>query len=151
MNIFNVKDFLKLRNDSYTIENIPFEMMSLTTEQTIDLKACESYIEMLDYAANYGLAIDGKRVIDDEYMAARLDALWETEELEIDSDPCIQYRVGEKVCEISGLEDFLKETLSKEEEAERVADVQKEGVINGDGEIPNIPIDTLNNDREVAA
>lgn len=127
--MFNVAEFLRLRNESCNIENIDFEIMSLTNEQVETLKSYDSHAEMLGFAAEYGLAVAGNRVIDDEYMAARLDALWETKELEVDEDPCIKYRVGEKVCEISGLADFI-------EEAAKV-------IIDGDNKTPDFETTSL--------
>ena len=130
MGVFNVADFLRLRKESCTIEGIPFEIMSLTTDQVTDLKSCESYSEMLGFAADYGLAVSGKRVIDD-YMSSRLDLLWADEALALEVDPCIKYRVGEKVCGISGLDKFLEDTLIAEREAEELA-IANQLAIHGD-------------------
>lgn len=130
--MFNVAEFLRLRNESCNIEGIDFEIMSLTNEQEETLKSYDSHAEMLGFAAEYGLAVAGKRVIDDEYMAARLDALWEDKALEIDEDPCIKLRVGEKVCEISGLADFISDKLTKELE-----------FIDGDAKTPDFETTSL--------
>ena len=115
MAVFNVKEFLRLRSESVTVEGIEFELMSLTGDLINDLKSCESHNEMLNFAADYGLSVDGKRVVEDDYMSSRLDLLWANEALALEVDPCVKYRVGEKVCEISGLADFLLETLDAEE------------------------------------
>ncbi|GAF86313.1 unnamed protein product, partial [marine sediment metagenome] len=70
MSVFSVKEFLRLRNESWSIEDIDFELMSLSDDMITDLKACESYDEMLGFAADCGLAVDGSRVMDDTYMSS---------------------------------------------------------------------------------
>ena len=143
MAVFNVKEFLRLRSESVTVEGIEFELMSLTGDLINDLKSCESHNEMLNFAADYGLSVDGKRVVEDDYMSSRLDLLWANEALALEVDPCVKYRVGEKVCEISGLADFLLETLDAEELA---------NVIEGD-DLPDgaITLGQLNDDAIAAA
>ena len=122
MTVFNVREFLRLRSESVNIEGIDFEIMSLTDNLIKELKSKDSHNEMLNYAADYGLAVDGKRVIEDSYMTSRLDLLWANEALTLEVDPCIKYRVGDTVCEISGLTDFLLETLEAEKEAANAID-----------------------------
>jgi hypothetical protein len=107
-------------------------------------------------AANYGLSFEGKRAIDNAGLD--VSALWGEGELSIDSDPCIQYRVGEKICEISGLESALQEAIDTEAAARLVVDeneayaedLLKSGMIDGDSALPDVSIDRLNEDAAAA-
>lgn len=150
MNSFNVSDFLKRREEVIIVEGITFDIMSLSDDLISDLKTCDNYNDMLSAAADYGLACDGKRVIEDEYMSSRLENLWNDEALNVDSDPCIKYRVGEKVCAISGLNKFIGDQIHKEEDEAK--ELQVEYIhVDGDSEIPDIDIGELNADATVAA
>lgn len=102
--------------DFTTTEGAEFDIMALTKELKDDIKSCVTYAEMVALAADSGLSCDGKRAIDDDYLAANIDAVWESELLE-DCEPDSKTQVGIKVCEISGLTSFIEAQLEKEEEA----------------------------------
>jgi len=130
---------------SFTVENIEFELMALNKAMIDSVKSCGSYKEMLFMAADNGLSFNRVRVIDDEELNAEdIEALWGDELKDVDCDPCIRARVGEKVCEISGLAEMLEEMLfleaevAKEEEEAKLLQV-------GDHIMPgSTPIDNLN-------
>ncbi len=126
MSRFIVSDWFanraKLKIQPFTVEGVEFELMALNDSLIDDVKLCESYNEMLSLAANSGISYNRKRVIDDSELAKDIDMLWELESVNIDIDPCIKYRVGEKVCEISGLQDTLKEMLELESQDNNVVD-----------------------------
>ena len=129
----------------FTIENIEFELMALDKGMVEAVKLCSTYEDMLFLAANGGLSYERSRVIDDENLTEEdIDALWGDELKDVDSDPCIRYRVGEKVCEISGLQDTIEEMLALEAE---VAREEEEAVLIkvGDHELAGSTlIDNLN-------
>ena len=101
---------------TFTIEDIEFEIMALTQSMINAVKSCESHKEMLFLAADNGLSFNRSRVIDDKELTINdIAALWGEELKDIDSDPCIRARVGEKVCEISGLDETLKDQFEAEE------------------------------------
>ena len=153
MNNFIVSDWFKsrakLKIQLFSIESIDFELMTLTDELKEKVELCETYEDMLSVAANHGLSYNRKRVTDDAELAKDIDILWGLGSLDIDLDPCIKYRVGEKVCEISGLTSSLDEMLESEE-AEKVQELKDQGHIDGDGVMPVVSIDQLNDDAATA-
>ena len=154
MNNLIVKNFVaRIRLEAtaqiFDVEGMPFEIMGLTKALIEEVKACLTHKDMLFLAANAGLVDEGSRLIDDPVILARIDELWGEGDLDIDSDPCVRLRVGEKVCQISGLESSLDEMLELEE-AERVEALKERGHIDGDTETPGVDIDRLNDDATVA-
>ena len=153
-NIFDVGNYIadqaRALPQSYDIEGIPFDLLSLELDDELLLavKDCGSYNEMVLLAADNGLAYyddndEANRVIDNKRLAKKVEALWGKPELKLESDPCIKERVGEVVCEISGLSDFIlaqldieKEVATLEDDAKRAAEAKAhltaEGVIDGD-------------------
>ena len=121
MNKFIVSEWFasraKLKIQIFSIEGVEFELMALSESLIDDVKSCVTYEEMLSLAANSGISYNRKRVVDDVELAKDIDMLWGLESIDVDLDPCIKYRVGEKVCEISGLKDDLEEILEIERQA----------------------------------
>ena len=108
---------------SFTVESIEFELMALDKVMIDSVKACDTYKEMLFMAADNGLSYNRTRIIGSEELTEDdVNALWGEELKDVDCDPCIRARVGEKVCEISGLAEtledmlFLEAEVAKEEE-----------------------------------
>ena len=153
MDNFIVSDWFKIRAklkiQLFSIESIDFELMTLTDELKEKVELCETYEDMLSVAANHGLSYNRKRVTDDAELAKDIDILWGLASLDVDLDPCIKYRVGEKVCEISGLTSSLDEMLESEE-AEKVQELKDQGHIDGDAAMPEVSIDQLNDDAAIA-
>jgi hypothetical protein len=122
MNNFNVANWFaersKLKIQSFTVENIDFELMALTEVMIESAKECDSYKEILHFAADSGISYSRKRVIDDEDLAKDISMLWGKDELDSELDPCIRLRVGDKVCAISGLTSYIQERLEAELEEE---------------------------------
>ena len=100
-----------------------------------ELKKLGTYHEMLNFAADNGFYMGTHRAIDNEVDAENMGLLWELDIVQLDDDPCIKYRVGEKVCELSGLtayiDDVNKKEIDEEIEAERMAR-ELENTIDGD-------------------
>jgi hypothetical protein len=140
----------KLNIQTYEVEGIEFEIMALNSSIIDDVKSCVSYEEMVSLAADEGISYNRKRVADDEELSKDIDLLWGLDSMDVDSDPCIKYRLGEKVCEISGLESTLQDMLESEEK-KRVEELKEQGHIDGDGETPNVTLDQLNDDANVAS
>ena len=150
MNKFIVSDWFanraKLNIQLFIVEGVEFELMALSESLIDDVGSCVTYEEMLSLAANAGISYNRKRVIDDEELAKDIDMLWGLESLDIDLDPCIKYRVGEKVCEISGLTPALDEMLDSQKE-------KNLAVITIDGDNPrdtSITLQQLNDDAAAA-
>ena len=137
MNQFIVSDFFakraKLDIQAYEVEGVVFELMALTDDLKEKVELCESYEDMLSMAADNGLSYSRKRVVDDEELALDIDMLWGLDSMDVDCDPCIKYRVGEKVCEISGLSPVLEEQILADEQARADAEREK-GYLDGDSE-----------------
>lgn len=138
-------DRAKLNIQTFDVEGIEFEIMALAGELKEKVELCDSYNEMLLMAANTGLSYNRKRISDDAELSKDLDVLWEMENLTVDTDPSIKHQVGKKVCEISGLDETLKDQLDAEEIA-KVDALKEQGHINGDGDTPLVSIDQLNDD-----
>lgn len=137
---------------TFTIECIEFELMALNKSMIDGVKACDSYEDMLFLAADSGLSFNRTRVIDDEDLTVDdINDLWGDELADIDSDPCIRARVGEKVCEISGLSVMLEEMLSleaelaKEEEAAKLIQIG-DHEFSGDTLVENLTQESLDQD-----
>ena len=150
MSKFIVSDWFanraKLNIQTFSVEGVEFELMALSESLCDDVKLCDTYEDMLSLAANAGIAYNRKRVIDDEELSKDIDMLWGLETLDIDLDPCIKYRVGEKVCEISGLTSTLEETLEAQE-----AEHQEAITIDGDNmRDTSVSLQQLNDDAQAA-
>ena len=150
--IFDVSGYLaeeaSLLPRPYLIEDIGFEFLALTDDLIQSVKKCETYNDMIELAADSGLAYydhgESFRVVDNDRMLSSVSGLWEKSELDIDTDPSIRHKAGILVCEISGISGFVLdkkeyEKIEKEEadaravEAKKhLADEGKENVINGD-------------------
>ena len=127
---------IKRSIQSFTVESIEFEIMALNKAMIDNVKACDSYEEMLFLAADNGLSFNGVRVIEGEELTIDdITALWGDELKGVDCDPCVRARVGEKVCEISGLAEMLQDMLDLE--AEVAAEEEAAKLIQvGDHELP---------------
>ena len=111
---------------TFTVENIEFEIMALTQSMIDEVKSRDTHKEMLSLAADSGIVFNGTRAIASKDLTVDdITALWGDESLDIDCDPCIRARVGEKVCEISGLGEYIEEVnvleIEMAEEAEAAA------------------------------
>jgi len=135
-----------LNIQTFIVEGIEFELMALSESQVESVELCDTYEDMITLAANYGLSYNRKRVIDDLELAQDIDLLWGLDSMDIDTDPCIRSRVGERVCEISCLADVLDDMLQAEK-ARDLVEAEAALIKVGDHELPgNTLIDNLNQD-----
>ena len=145
---------------TFTAENIEFEIMALDKHMIDELKSCDTHKEMLFFAANSGLVFNGTRAIASKDLTVDdIAALWGDDSLDIDCDPCIRARVGEKVCELSGLGEYIEEVNVLEIEMAEEAAAKKEEAaklkleaIDGDNldELPeDLLIDGMNKPEDV--
>lgn len=141
-------DRKKLSIQTFIVEGIEFEIMALTESLKDDLESCLSYKEMLFFAADSGVSCNRRRVADDPELAKDLNILWGEEIMDLDLDPCIRHRVGDKVCEISGLSSYIEAVFDTEVEAAEAkakAEAEAELIKVGDHELPgDTLIDNLN-------
>lgn len=116
-----VKSYSQIKfDDSFIIQGITFELMSLSEGNIKKARELETSQEIIELAANGGFAINRKRAIEDEGFLDSLALLWEQEEVLAFEDPTIMFSVGEKVCELSGLSDVLSEMILDEDVAAEV-------------------------------
>ena len=113
---FNAIEWLrersKLNIQEIEIDGIPFEIMALCDDDIEYAKQIEDYNELLDFAAENGISFDRKRVADDEGLFKDLDIMWQMfHDDDPEKDPSIRARLGESVCEISGLSEHANELL----------------------------------------
>ena len=134
----------KLNIQTFNVEGMDFEIMATNGVMTENIKSCASYDDMLSLAADYGISCNRSRVIDDPVLAVDIDLFWGLPVLDIDLDPCIKYRVGEKICEISGLSNVLLERL----EADKQIAIAIDGDNLGD---TSLTLGQLNDDAAAAA
>lgn len=116
-----------LGREDWLVEGQTIPLMALTAEMVEEVKEIEGYKEALHYAADRGLMLGGKRIFDDEYLREDLADYWAHMQGEMELDPCVRERVGERICEKSGLSDHLLELLEAEKQKE------SETIIDGDG------------------
>ena len=89
--------------------------MALTEDLIDDIQLCDTYADMIDKAADFGLSYNRKRVYDDVELAKDIDMLWEMPEVNIaELSPTVKAQVGAEVCEISGLTELIEDALEKE-------------------------------------
>ena len=127
MKEFTVIGFLRERAEwkiqPVVVGGIKFDIMMLTADQASEVTECRTYDSMLTLAAHYGISFNNQRLSSDEEFAKNIDAIWEQESLKVDAGECVKHRVGELICEISGLSDVLLERL----EADRQAAIAVDG------------------------
>tara|TARA_R110000765_G_scaffold143226_5_gene244778 strand:+ start:356 stop:814 length:459 start_codon:yes stop_codon:yes gene_type:complete len=119
MSLFSTGDFFaelaRVIPRTYEFVNAKVEVLPLTNALIDDVKSCINYDEMVKLAADSGLSYnDGLRVVDNDKLARSISGFWEREEMKGDDADCDQVKVGEIVCEISGLTSFIVEQLEKE-------------------------------------
>ena len=138
-----------LNFQTFEVAGVEFELMALTEALIEDVTLCESYEEMLCLAADAGISYNRKRVADDVELSKDLTLLWGLDDMDIDADPCIKYRVGEEVCSISGLESVLADMLKSEqdkEKAKHLAELKEQGYVDGDRDTPSVSLGQLDED-----
>lgn len=149
--MFNTGAYLarkkRFKPKNFIIEGVEFLLMPLSDELIKEIKECVTSDDILEMSADYGLASDGVRAFDDDEMAEHIEELWCENEMQVDCEPSLKFKVGKKVCEISGLDSALQDMLESEEAA-RVEALKEQGHIDGDTIIPSINIDDLNNEAE---
>ena len=119
--------------DSFMVQGFEFELMSLSKENIAAAKLMTSSDDVVKLAANGGIAINKKRMIEDDSLVDSLKAYWEHEEVVAIKEPTIMFSVGEKVCELSGLSDVLAQLILDDEElAKKEADEEEAYIIDGD-------------------
>ena len=116
------------------VQGFEFELMSLSKENIEAARVLASSKDIIELAANGGIAINKNRMIEDENLVNGLAAYWDHPDVKAFKDPTIMFSVGEKVCELSGLSEVLAMKIYEEEEAELA---QKEAdeetyIVNGD-------------------
>ena len=153
MSLFNVGNYLaerkKFNFKTYEIEGIEFDLIPLTDDLIQELKMNESYSEMILAAANYGISAGRERACVDAEMSEDLDGIWSLEQMAIDCEPSLQHKVGEKVCAISGLTEFIEDQKRFEDEIK--AEEEKElkvgdHMIAGGTELGNLDSEQLAHD-----
>ena len=145
------------------LQDVEFEAIALTEDLEAIVRSAETYSEMMLLAADYGLSSDGVRAHDDPELLPLVRELWDAEEFQADCEPSVKHQVGEKVCDISGMSEFIAVIKQVEEEAElavlereEAAKLEAEAleqelagttIINGDDELPDVDLGTLHADR----
>jgi hypothetical protein len=138
-NIFNTGDYIaeqaKTLPQLHSIENVGFYLLPIDLDEALleAVKACSTYTDMVLLAADSGLAYyDGSdealRVVDNKGLTKKIESMWSKGELQLDTDPSLKERVGEVVCEISGLSEVLEERKLEDEikeEDKRAAEAKK--------------------------
>lgn len=121
MTIYNVTDYLvgrkRFKPQEHIVEEVTFNLIPLDDDMIQDLKVNnESYDNMLVYAAKRGVSIGRDRAFDDEDISMELDDMWEHDQFS-ECEPTLIHQVGELVCEISGLTEFIADKKLEEETA----------------------------------
>ena len=124
-----------------SIDGVSFNLIQLTDDLIEMVKDCETYESMLDLSAELGLSAGRKRIFDDAEMSADMDEFWLLPALNAHEDSSTRKQAGLEVCKISGLNEFLQDTLQSELEAEeaekarlKAKALEASGVLDGDSE-----------------
>ena len=135
-----------------TIEGVTLNLIALTDDLTQSVKMNKKADDMVLACADYGVSDEGNRFCDDDKLADYLGEAWLSPEFTIDCDPSLKFQVGERVAELSGILDFIKdqreteelEALQAEEDAKDNED--NEGELDESGNIKigvhSVPSDT---------
>ena len=106
MNI--VQNFFGSRPTFQTIKvgDVDFDIVSLSKSDQEAISACESYAEMLNFAADNGLAYERERIVDGD-MVLDIPLFWSQDVLKDDGEPTIKEQVGAAICGISNLSEVI--------------------------------------------
>jgi len=151
MTIFNVADYLTDRKrfnfQEHEVEGVGFNLIMLSDDMIQEFKVNnEPYDDMLTYAAKNGVSIGRVRVCDDKEMSEDLNDMWDLEQF-LECTPSLIHQVGLKVCEISGLTEFVEDQKKLEEE---IAKEEAENVVDGDSPIREVTLGELHQNKAVA-
>ena len=153
--ISNVADYLKDRKKfnftECTIEGLVFNLIPLTDDMIQEFESDNTTYEgMLSVAADYGVSIGRVRVCEDEEMKAELKGMWELDQFS-DCDPSLYHKVGEKVCAISGLTEYIENMKLEEETAPEENHLNGDDLPAGETELDNLAQANLDRDALNAA
>tara|TARA_R110000764_G_scaffold57488_3_gene125171 strand:+ start:3317 stop:3826 length:510 start_codon:yes stop_codon:yes gene_type:complete len=161
----NVGNLLVKRNKTrialgiqvFSVDEFKFEVMPLSPSNVETLECHETYEDMIFYAADNGVVINNSLMSDDVELADRLAEFWAEHE-----ESGLRQRVGNEVCELSGLTTYLGELLETEEDAKEQARITKQveaemaaaqagntegNIVDGDKQIPHISLERLTADQ----
>ena len=146
MNILNVSNYLeqalKFLPVDFAAEGVDFELMPLTDELINKAKEIKSSDLLIDFAADNAISFGGDRLTDNKKALGVIKKLWAHEDMP-DINPTVKHQVGEKVLEISGLDDLLMDLLTDEKEG------LESNIINGDRTIPDVTLGQLHEDNQL--
>lgn len=105
----SIKKWLKERPlfEDVIVEGIEFPLASLSKEKIDLIKVSSSRSEMLEIAADNGIAFNRNRLSENENQKDDNEVIWSMEEMKAQVSPSIKHQVGEKVMELSGIIDVL--------------------------------------------
>lgn len=113
--LFNPIEWLqersKLNIQTFVCEGLPFQIMALSDDLVADLKEFENYDDAIEFAADHGVAVNRQRVSEQEGLKDDLTLFWSKVHEAKKVDPCVKHRVGEQICEISGLTGHVESLL----------------------------------------
>ena len=119
-----------------------FGIMSLTEDMIDEALEVTGYDEVIEFCADRGLMLEGKRIFDDEYMRGDIEEYWGFIDSKLNLDPEVRHQIGLKVCEKSELLDHAESFLVTEE----IDKSKTLGELNGETEQDGEVID-VNNGR----
>ena len=138
------------------VDDISVDLVPLNDELIQKLKMCETAQEMVFAAADFGVSKGRERFCDDAQLAEYLGEVWIKSELLAYGEPSVKEMVGDKVCEISGLTDYIQdkrddEELKRLEEEDRLK-AEEEDISVGEHKLPgDITLGELEADAAAAA
>lgn len=139
----HIKKVKQLGLVSFPVEESCFDLLPLTDELAEVVANKDTYDDALKLAAIMGISSEYQRVYDDEESHHILESLWDLPEIKAadeELDPCVMYRVGEKVCEITDNE-LLTEMINE---------LRSRVLVDGDNLDISIPLAQVQADNAAA-
>ena len=147
------------------VEGVTLDLMCLTDDLKQEVKLKATYEDTILAAADYGVSYGRDRFCDDAELFEYLKASWSEKRALIDCDPSLKHQVGIRVCDISGMSEYIadmkeNEELKKLEEDDRAEEARNHllseaknidgNIVDGDKQIPDISLEKLTDDQGYA-
>tara|TARA_R110000751_G_scaffold73408_1_gene148418 strand:+ start:4427 stop:4951 length:525 start_codon:yes stop_codon:yes gene_type:complete len=148
------------------VEGVTLDLICLTDALKQEVKLMASYEDTILAAADYGVSYGRERFCDDAELFEYLNASWNEKRASIDCNPSLKHQVGIRVCEISGMGEYIADMKESEEMKQlEDEDVRAEearnhlmreesntdgNIVDGDKEIPHISLEKLTDDQGYA-
>jgi len=141
------ESFNELGYEDWVCEGVPIPIMALSEQLESQALEIDNYNDLLTFAADNGIQYKGERISSDEYKLSQIETYWDELHKFKNVDPCIRYRVGERVCEKSTvLKEHMESLLELESEEEQIDFIDGDDLTDDE----TVTLDQLQKDASLA-